>query len=82
MRFTAHMIYLMLEVLDTDIHLGYSVIILDAKQVRCFLKCVLSTNVVNETLDKVTSDVTVGQSKWSEQKIALQYACAPAGPVV
>ena len=33
-------------------------------------------------IDEVTYDVTAGQNKSSEQKIALQYVCAPAGPVV
>ena len=34
------------------------------------------------SIDEVTPDVTAGQNKSSEQNIALQYACAPAGPVV
>ena len=33
-------------------------------------------------IDEVTVDVTAGQNKSSEKKIALQYACTPAGPVV
>ena len=32
-------------------------------------------------IDEVTADVTAGQNMSSEQKIALQYACAPAKPV-
>ena len=33
----------------------------------------------NQCIDEVTADVTAGQNKSSEQKIALQYACAPVG---
>ena len=33
-------------------------------------------------IDEMTADVTAGQNKLSEQKIALQYACTLEGPVV
>ena len=33
-------------------------------------------------VERVNADVTAGQDKSSEQKIAWQYACAPAGPIV
>ena len=38
--------------------------------------CSLSMSI---SIGEVTSDVTAGQKKLSEQKIALQYGCAPAG---
>ena len=34
------------------------------------------------SIDEVPADVTAGQNKSSEQMIAPQYACAPAGHVV
>ena len=33
-------------------------------------------------IDEVTTDVTAGQNKMSKQKIAQQYACTPAGPLL
>ena len=35
-----------------------------------------------KTIDRLTADVTAWQSKSPVQKIAQQYACAPAGYVV
>ena len=34
------------------------------------------------TIDEMTADITAGQNKSSGQKIALEDACAPTGPMV
>ena len=53
-----------------------------SKTLKCKKSFFVTSSLRYTIIDEVTSDVTAGQNKMSEKKIALQYACAPAGPVV